>query len=169
MVPGCMFCWRSVYTPDRAAPERLLGTHIWSSCEQHRRSILGEARLPHELPHPKVSVKPQEEIGKASRQSCGHMQLELEPSDENQKWKIRLGLELPNKIPAQNDCLPDDVRLPCPVYERRRLYERTVDTGLCPPLCGLFLPGSSWSIVWYYQTIQTMNQENRQWTATLGV
>ena len=35
------------------------------------------------------------------------------------------------------------VRLPCPVYERRRLYERTVDTGLCPPLCGLFLPGSS--------------------------
>jgi len=39
------------------------------------------------------------------------------------------------------------VRLPCPVYERRRLYERTVDTGLCPPLCGLFLPGSSWSIV----------------------
>jgi len=40
------------------------------------------------------------------------------------------------------------VRLPCPVYERRRLYERTVDTGLCPPLCGLFLPGSSWSIVW---------------------
>ena len=39
------------------------------------------------------------------------------------------------------------VSLPCPVYERRRLYERTVDTGLCPPLCGLFLPGSSWSIV----------------------
>ena len=38
------------------------------------------------------------------------------------------------------------VSLPCPVYERRRLYERTVDTGLCPPLCGLFLPGSSWSI-----------------------
>jgi len=25
----------------------------------------------------------------------GHMQLEIEPSDENQKWKNRLGLEQP--------------------------------------------------------------------------
>ena len=46
--------------------------------------------------------------------------------------------------------VPDtcDVSLPCPVYERRRLYERTVDTSLYLPLGGLLPPGSSWSIVW---------------------
>jgi len=52
-----------------------------------------------------------------------------------------------NDDPTISDHMCDHVRLPCPVYERRRLYERTVDTDLCLPLCGLFPPGSSWSIV----------------------